>query len=227
MATNNNIVRKVILFDGESKKDTIVDYFQIGEVITPDTETGKRLVKRLRLAVPGMTKQQAQGYVKELAEKGITDIEKRYVLSTEDGVLYFHLINEDKMWLDNHNYDSEDGLLAPVREWAKSDHDEDYVDGLSNEQFCNRWYFTLFVTEEMLQEQSMTPWEDIRQAHTIGVLYDNHQRPYCLYQDYDCIAEYDFLDEAQEAYEQAVSEHPDSTIDILSADGETSYVGRN
>lgn len=71
---NENIVRKVILFGGEDGKDMILDYFQIGDVIMPDTETGKRLVKRLRLAVPDMSKQQARGYVKELAEIGITNI---------------------------------------------------------------------------------------------------------------------------------------------------------
>ena len=227
MTTNNNIVRKVILFGGENGKDTILDYFRIGDVIAPDTETGKRLVKRLRLAVPGLTKQQAEGYVKELAEMGIVNIKDYGCMSCEDGVLYFHLINEDRMTLDNHNYDSEDGLLAPVRQWAKNDHDADYVDGLSNEQFCYEWNFMLFVTEQLLDEQQGTPWEDIKEAHTVGVICDSHKKPYCLYQDYDCIAEFDFLDEAQEAYQKAVSEHPDSVIDILSPDGETSYMGQN
>lgn len=224
---NENIVRKVILFGGEDKKDLILDYFQIGEIIMPDTETGKRLVKRLRLAVPGMSRQQAEGYVKELAEIGITNIKDYGCMSCEDGVLYFHLINKDRMTLDNHNYDSEDGLLAPVREWAKNDHDEHYVDGLSNEQFCHEWNFQIIATEELLTEQDGTPLEDIKQAHTIGVICDSHEKPYCLYQDYDCIAEFDFLDEAQEAYEKAVRWNPDSVIDILSADGETRYVGQN
>ena len=227
MAANNNIVRKVILFGGENGKDTILDYFRIGEVITPDTKTGKRLVKRLRLAVPGLTKQQAEGYVKELAEMGIVNIKDYGCMSCEDGVLYFHLINLDRMTLDNHNFDSEDGLLAPVRQWAKNDHDADYVDGLSNEQFCLEWNFMLFATEQLLDEQQGTPWEDIKEAHTVGVIFDNHKKPYCLYQDCDCIDEFDFLDEAQEAYEKAVSEHPDSVIDILSPDGETSYMGQN
>lgn len=227
MATNNNIVRKVILFGGEDGKDMILDYFQIGDVIMPDTETGKRLVKRLRLAVPGLSKQQAEDYVKELAEIGITNIKDYGCMSCEDGVLYFHLINKDRMTLDNHNYDSEDGLLAPVREWAKNDHDEHYVDGLSNEQFCHEWNFQIIATEELLTEQNGTPLEDIKQAHTIGVICDSREKPYCLYQDYDCIAEFDFLDEAQEAYEKAVRWNPDSVIDILSADGETSYAGRN
>ena len=224
---NENIVRKVILFGGEDGKDMILDYFQIGDVIMPDTETGKRLVKRLRLAVPDMSKQQAEGYVKELAEIGITNIKDYGCMSCEDGVLYFHLINKDRMTLDNHNYDSEDGLLAPVREWAKNDHDEHYVDGLSNEQFCHEWNFQIIATEELLTEQNGTPLEDIKQAHTIGVICDSHEKPYCLYQDYDCIAEFDFLDEAQEAYEKAVRWNPDSVIDILSADGETSYAGQN
>lgn len=224
---NENIVRKVILFGGEDGKDMILDYFQIGDVIMPDTETGKRLVKRLRLAVPDMSKQQSEGYVKELAEIGITNIKDYGCMSCEDGVLYFHLINKDRMTLDNHNYDSEDGLLAPVREWAKNDHDEHYVDGLSNEQFCHEWNFQIIATEELLTEQNGTPLEDIRRAHTIGVICDSHEKPYCLYQDYDCIAEFDFLDEAQEAYEKAVRWNPDSVIDILSADGETSYAGQN
>ncbi len=224
---NENIVRKVILFGGEDGKDMILDYFHVGDIIMPDTETGKRLVKRLRLAVPDMSKQQAEGYVKELAEIGITNIKDYGCMSCEDGVLYFHLINKDRMTLDNHNYDSEDGLLAPVREWAKNDHDEHYVDGLSNEQFCREWNFQIIATEELLTEQDGTPLEDIRQAHTIGVICDSREKPYCLYQDYDCIAEFDFLDEAQEAYEKAVRWNPDSVIDILSADGETSYAGQN
>jgi len=224
---SENIVRKVILFGGEDGKDMILDYFQIGDIIMPDTETGKRLVKRLRLAVPDMSKQQAEGYVKELAEIGITNIKDYGCMSCEDGVLYFHLINKDRMTLDNHNYDSEDGLLAPVREWAKNDHDEHYVDGLSNEQFCHEWNFQIIATEELLTEQNGTPLEDIKQAHTIGVICDSHEKPYCLYQDYDCIAEFDFLDEAQEAYEKAVRWNPDSVIDILSADGEISYAGQN
>jgi len=224
---SENIVRKVILFGGEDGKDMILDYFQVGDVIMPDTETGKRLVKRLRLAVPDMSKQQAEGYVKELAEIGITNIKDYGCMSCEDGVLYFHLINKDRMTLDNHNYDSEDGLLAPVREWAKNDHDEHYVDGLSNEQFCHEWNFQIIATEELLTEQNGTPLEDIKQAHTIGVICDSHEKPYCLYQDYDCIAEFDFLDEAQEAYEKAVRWNPDSVIDILSADGEISYAGQN
>ena len=224
---SENIVRKVILFGGEDGKDMILDYFQIGDVIMPDTETGKRLVKRLRLAVHDMSKQQAENYVKELAEIGITNIKNYGCMSCEDGVLYFHLINKDRMTLDNHNYDSEDGLLAPVREWAKNDHDEHYVDGLSNEQFCHEWNFQIIATEEPLTEQNGTPLEDIKQAHTIGVICDSREKPYCLYQDYDCIAEFDFPDEAQEAYEKAVRWNPDSVIDILSADGEISYAGQN
>lgn len=177
---NENVVRKVILFGGEDGKDMILDYFQIGDIIMPDTEIGKRLVKRLRLAVPDMSKQQAEDYVKELAEIGITNIKDYGCMSCEDGVLYFHLINKDRMTLDNHNYDSEDGLLAPVREWAKNDHDEHYVDGLSNEQFCHEWNFQIIATEELLTEQNGTPLEDIKQAHTIGVICDSHEKPYCL-----------------------------------------------
>ena len=223
---NKNIVRKVILA-GKSG-DMVLYYFQIGQVITPDTETGRELVNRLRLAT-GLNKQQAQQYVAQLAITGLVEIKDHGCLSTEDGVLYFHLINEDKMWLDNHNYHSEQELLEPLRQWAKSDHDEEYVDSLTNEQFCREWYFQLFVTEEPLSEPEHTPWEAIKQAHTngLGVIYDNHEQPYCLYQDYDCIAEFDFLDEAQEAYEKAVRWNPDSVIDILSADGETSYMGQN
>ena len=221
---NKNIVRKVILA-GKSG-DMVLYYFQIGQVITPDTETGRELVKRLRLAT-GLDKQQAQQYVAQLADTGLVEIKDHGCLSTEDGVLYFHLINQDTMALDNHNYQSEQELLEPVRQWAKNDHSEEYVDSLTNEQFCREWYFQLFVTEEPLTEHNGTPLEAIKQAHTIGMIYDNHEQPYCLYQDYDCIAEFDFLDEAQAAYQQAISEHPDSVIDILSADGSTSYLGQN
>jgi hypothetical protein len=221
---NKNIVRKVILA-GKSG-DMVLYYFQIGQVITPDTETGRELVNRLRLAT-GMNKQQTEQYVAQLAMTGLVEIKDHGCLSTEDGVLYFHLINQDTMALDNHNYQSEQELLEPVRQWAKNDHSEEYVDSLTNEQFCREWYFQLIVTEEPLTEHNGTPLEAIKQAHTIGMIYDNHEHPYCLYQDYDCIAEFDFLDEAQAAYQQAISEHPDSVIDILSADGNTSYLGQN
>ncbi len=221
---NKNIVRKVILAGKSS--DIVLYYFQIGQVITPDTETGRELVKRLRLAT-GLDKQQAEQYVAQLAMTGLAEIKDHGCLSTEDGVLYFHLINQDTMALDNHNYQSEQELLEPVRQWAKNDHSEEYVDSLTNEQFCREWYFQLIVTEEPLTEHNGTPLEAIKQAHTIGMIYDNHEQPYCLYQDYDCIAEFDFLDEAQAAYQQAISEHPDSVIGILSADGNTSYLGQN
>lgn len=216
--------RKVILYDGV--KDVILDFFQIGDVILHDTETGSRLVKRLRLAT-GMDRQQAEKYIDELAQSGLVDMDVKGVLSTEDGELYFHLYNEDKGGrLDRHNCDTIDELLEPVREWAKSDHDEKYVDGLSDEQFCKNWYFQLICTEKPIEGEGLT-LDEIREQQPIGIIYDNHEKPYCLYQDGDCIAEFDFMDEAQQAYEKAVRWNPDSVIDILSADGETSYMGQN
>ena len=50
---------------------------------------------------------------------------------------------------------------------------------------------------------------------------------YCLYIDCDCVEEFETYDEAEAAYEKAVLENPDSVIDVLSADGETSYMGIN
>ena len=48
---------------------------------------------------------------------------------------------------------------------------------------------------------------------------------YCLYIDYDCVDEFETFEEAEEAFNEAVEENPDSVIDVLSADGETSYLG--
>ena len=52
-------------------------------------------------------------------------------------------------------------------------------------------------------------------------------QPYDLYIDGDCVESFETMSEARQAYEKAASEHPDSVIDILSADGETSYIGMN
>ena len=217
-------VRKVILYDGV--KDTILDYFQIGDVILHDTETGTRLVKRLRLAT-GMDRQQAEKYIDDLAQTGLVDMDVKGVLSTEDGELWFHLINEDTMRLDHlNNQTTQEAIMERLRDFAKSDHDEHYVDGLSDEQVCKNWHFQLIVTEKPVKGDVLR-LEEIRSQQPIGIIYDNHEKPYDLYMDGDCIAEFDFLDEAQEAYEKAVRWNPDSVIDILSADGETSYMGQN
>ena len=56
---------------------------------------------------------------------------------------------------------------------------------------------------------------------------DAPAQPYDLYIDGDCVESFDTLTEARQAYEKAASERPDSVIDILSADGETSYMGMN
>ena len=213
--------RKVILFNGE--KDVIMDFYNVGEVITPDTEKGKELVNRLRLAT-GMDKPKAQEYINKLAKDGLVDMELQGVLSTEDGPLYFHLFNEDKGGrLDNHNYTSVAALLEPVREWAKSDHDEEYVDSLSDKLFCRYWYFKLLVTEKPIEGEGLS-LDEIRAQQPVGIIYDNHRFAYDLYQDCECIAQFDFLDDATEAYNEAVKQHPDSMIDVLSADGEISYI---
>ena len=217
-------VRKVILYDGV--KDTILDYFQIGDVILTDTEKGKELVKRLRLAT-GINREQAEKYITELAQSGLVDMDVKGVLSTEDGELWFHLINEDTMRLDHLNdQTTQEAIMEGLRDFAKSDHDEHYVDGLSDEQVCKNWHFQLIVTEKPVKGDVLR-LEEIRSQQPIGIIYDNHEKPYDLYMDGDCIAEFDFLDEAQEAYEKAARWNPDSVIDILSADGETSYMGQN
>ena len=217
-------VRKVILYDGV--KDTILDYFQIGDVILTDTEKGKELVKRLRLAT-GIDREQAEKYITELAQTGLVDMDVKGVLSTEDGELWFHLINEDTMRLDHlNNLTTQEAIMEGLRDFAKSDHDEKYVDGLSDEQVCKNWHFQLIVTEKPVKGDVLR-LEEIRSQQPIGIIYDNHEKPYDLYMDGDCIAEFDFLDEAQEAYEKAARWNPDSVIDILSADGETSYMGQN
>ena len=51
--------------------------------------------------------------------------------------------------------------------------------------------------------------------------------PYGLYIDYDCVEEFDTLKDAEIAYKQAVLKYPDSVIDILSNDGEISFMGNN
>lgn len=48
---------------------------------------------------------------------------------------------------------------------------------------------------------------------------------YCLYIDYECVDEFANYDDAEKAFNDAVEENPNSVIDILSADGETSYLG--
>ena len=48
---------------------------------------------------------------------------------------------------------------------------------------------------------------------------------YCLYIDYECVEEFADYDEAENAFNEAVEDYPDSVIDVLSADGETSYLG--
>jgi hypothetical protein len=50
---------------------------------------------------------------------------------------------------------------------------------------------------------------------------------YNLYVDCSCIEETNSYDEACILYEQACKDYPDSVIDILSEDGETSYMGIN
>lgn len=56
---------------------------------------------------------------------------------------------------------------------------------------------------------------------------DKEYAPYGLYIDYDCVEEFDTLEDAKNAYKQAVLEYPDSVIDILSNDGEKSFMGIN
>ncbi len=51
--------------------------------------------------------------------------------------------------------------------------------------------------------------------------------PFGLYIDYDCVEEFDYIEDAYQAYLVACEEYPDSVIDVLSADGETSYYGIN
>lgn len=165
----NNIVRKVILFNG---KDIILDYFQIGKTILPDTEIGKRLVNRL-CAVANVDKDQARACIDTLAHKGIVRAAGVGVLSTEDGVLYFHLINEDSMCLDPlHNFTTQEAIMEALREFAKSDHDESYVDCLSDEQVCRNWHFKMIVTERTIEGDNMT-LEEIEATQPIGIIYDN------------------------------------------------------
>ena len=50
---------------------------------------------------------------------------------------------------------------------------------------------------------------------------------FCLYIDYDCVEEFSNLQAAESAFNKACKENPDSVIDVLSADGEVSYMGIN
>ena len=45
-----------------------------------------------------------------------------------------------------------------------------------------------------------------------------------LYKDAECIDEFDILADAEIEFEKTVKENPDSEIDILSADGETTFL---
>ena len=220
-------VRKVILYFGG--QDTIMDYFQIGEKIGHKTLKGQELAARLRM-ITGISQKEAEQTIDKLAEDSIADIRLagavKGVLSTEDGELWFHLINQDTNRLDLHNQESEQALLESVREWAKSDHESSYVDSLSNEEFCQLWYFQMIVTENPIEGGGLT-LEEIKAQQPVGMIYDNHEKPYCLYIDGDCIDEFDFIDMARQAYHQATEDYPESTIDILSADGLYSLAGIN
>lgn len=50
---------------------------------------------------------------------------------------------------------------------------------------------------------------------------------FCLYIDYDCVEEFCNIQAAESAFNKACKENPDSVIDVLSADGEVSYMGIN
>ena len=47
---------------------------------------------------------------------------------------------------------------------------------------------------------------------------------YNLYQDCGCIGEYGDFETTEKEFHKCVKENPDSVIDILSEDGETSYL---
>ena len=47
---------------------------------------------------------------------------------------------------------------------------------------------------------------------------------YDLYVGGDCISEHNKFETAERAFQKAVSDYPDMDIDILSPDGETSYM---
>lgn len=53
---------------------------------------------------------------------------------------------------------------------------------------------------------------------------NNSEYPYNLYVDGDCISEHTTFEEAEKAFIAEATENPDSQVDVLSADGETTYL---
>lgn len=96
----------------------------------------------------------------------------------------------------------------------------------------SRLQFPNFVApthEEEREAHRLDCWDFYNGADRLplGWMNDAPAQPYDLYIDGDCVESFDTLTEARQAYDKAAEEHPDSVIDILSADGETSYIGMN
>ena len=45
--------------------------------------------------------------------------------------------------------------------------------------------------------------------------------PYCVYVEGDCISEHNSYERAEKAFNAIIKKYPDSEVDVLSADGET------
>lgn len=85
---------------------------------------------------------------------------------------------------------------------------------------------TIRLKESELQHMIAESVKRVLKENFYG-LSDEEYAPYGLYIDDECVEEFDTLEDAEIAYEQAVLEYPDSVIDVLSNDGEISFMGVN
>ena len=163
-------VRKVIIFNVQESKDSILTSFNIGETFLSQTNLRRRLEQLTKDAVPTATAGDIKDALDELARTGISNRLPGHVISCEDGVLYYHLLDGDV--LDVNNANSPADALYSVREWAKQDECRDgYVDGLTDAEFCREWHFNMFVTEAPIHFPRRTPISVIAQKHPIGYVY--------------------------------------------------------
>ena len=51
-----------------------------------------------------------------------------------------------------------------------------------------------------------------------------NEYPYALYSAGDCISEHETFEDAENAFVKEVTENPENEVDVLSADGETTYL---
>jgi len=60
--------------------------------------------------------------------------------------------------------------------------------------------------------------------HSSSAGSEDTEKPFALYKDAECIDEFELLADAEHEFEKTVKENPDSEIDILSSDGEVTFL---